>query len=88
MNKIKNNDKAVKEMIHEVINTEQDNKIDEVINKQIVNQEDDFKAKLEAKRQKKKLNNSDIMDQKRLDDFNVIIMIKILLNLSYHINHI
>lgn len=71
MNKIKNNDKAVKEMIHEVINTEQDNKIDEVINKQIVNQEDDFKAKLEAKRQKKKLNNSDIMDQKRLDDFNV-----------------
>jgi len=61
----------VKEMIHGVVNTEQDNKIDEVINKQIVNQEDDFKAKLEAKRQKKKLNNSDIMDKKRLDDFNV-----------------
>lgn len=58
-------------MIHGVVNTEQDNKIDEVINKQIVNQEDDFKAKLEAKRQKKKLNNSDIMDKKRLDDFNV-----------------
>jgi hypothetical protein len=67
-----NNDQVVKDIIKNVENKDKEIKLDNVINQEILHQEDDFKSKLEAKRKKIRLNNSDIMNSAKIDNYNVL----------------
>ncbi len=65
------NEDKVKDLIKDAEKDQNnDNKFDNVLNKEISLQENDFKAKLEAKRKKNQLNQSDIMDKVRMNQLN------------------
>jgi len=71
MNKLQNNsEQQVKDLVKKA---ETDNNLDKSINDIISGQEDDFKAKLEARRKKIRLNKSDMMDNNRLEKFENVI---------------